>query len=193
MNKCLQYQEVKRKKVNCRFDRVCLINGIEWLLWLPLSIDACYLRWINRQRFSLCWSLTNPFNCFAIFKSACGFGQLYYGPVVTMIKGRRYAIISGLIIFCYWFCCCMFCWNANASHGNPGPALIQALVCQAQRIAAFGGHSGGPIWKVKCQWPRVSVLHYEWFFFILVSIVGTLVLASYFIYVFLGTYISPRF
>ena len=69
----------------------------------------------------------------SLFFIGMGFGQLYYGPV-SDDKGRRYAIISGLIIFAIGSVVCMFAESLTVMLIG---RVIQAFGVSGPRIAAL--------------------------------------------------------
>jgi DHA1 family bicyclomycin/chloramphenicol resistance-like MFS transporter len=69
----------------------------------------------------------------SLFFIGMGFGQLYYGPVSDS-KGRRYAIISGLIIFAIGTIVCMFAETLTVMLIG---RVIQAFGVSGPRIAAL--------------------------------------------------------
>jgi MFS transporter, DHA1 family, multidrug resistance protein len=69
----------------------------------------------------------------SLFFIGMGFGQLYYGPV-SDDKGRRYAIISGLIIFAIGSLVCMFAETLTVMLIG---RVIQAFGVSGPRIAAL--------------------------------------------------------
>lgn len=69
----------------------------------------------------------------SLFFIGMGFGQLYYGPVSDS-KGRRYAIISGLIIFAIGTVVCMFAETLTVMLIG---RVIQAFGVSGPRIAAL--------------------------------------------------------
>ena len=69
----------------------------------------------------------------SLFFIGMGFGQLYYGPV-SDDKGRRYAIISGLIIFAIGSVVCMFAETLTVMLIG---RVIQAFGVSGPRIAAL--------------------------------------------------------
>ena len=69
----------------------------------------------------------------SLFFIGMGFGQLYYGPI-SDDKGRRYAIISGLIIFAIGSLVCMFAESLTVMLIG---RVIQAFGVSGPRIAAL--------------------------------------------------------
>lgn len=69
----------------------------------------------------------------SLFFIGMGFGQLYYGPL-SDDKGRRYAIISGLIIFAIGSVVCMFAETLTVMLIG---RIIQAFGVSGPRIAAL--------------------------------------------------------
>jgi DHA1 family bicyclomycin/chloramphenicol resistance-like MFS transporter len=69
----------------------------------------------------------------SLFFVGMAFGQLYYGPI-SDDKGRRYAIISGLIVFAIGSLVCMY---ADSLEVMLIGRVIQAFGASGPRIAAL--------------------------------------------------------